>query len=126
MPKISVVIPVYNTGALLDRTLRSITNQSLQDIEIICVDDGSTDDSLRFLKEWERNDARIQVIAFPENKGVSCARNTGLDAARAPYVYFMDSDDLLDADALRVCCEYAERTRADFIFFDFLKLSCAI
>lgn len=115
MPKISVVIPVYNTGALLDRTLRSITNQSLQDIEIICVDDGSTDDSLRFLKEWERNDARIQVIAFPENKGVSCARNTGLDAARAPYVYFMDSDDWIDGDYLEALFSKAQKTNHDVV-----------
>jgi glycosyltransferase involved in cell wall biosynthesis len=115
MPKVSVVIPVYNTGAYLDRTLKSMTDQTLQDIEIICVDDGSSDDSLHVLKKWERNDARVHVIAFPENRGVCSARNAGLDAALAPYVYFMDSDDWLDADFLEAMYSKADETGQDVV-----------
>ena len=115
MPKVSVVIPVYNTGVLLDRTLKSITDQTLKDIEIICVDDGSTDDSLIYLKKWEQYDTRIQVIAFPENKGVSCARNAGLDAALAPYIYFMDSDDWIDGDFLDAMYSKAQETGHDVV-----------
>ena len=100
MPKISVVIPVYNTGSLLDRTLASVTRQTLSDLEIICVDDGSTDDSLAMLKAWEARDPRVRIIAFPENGGVSRARNAGIDAAVAPYIYFLDSDDWIDDDYL--------------------------
>ena len=115
MPKVSVVIPVYNTGAQLDRTLKSITDQTLQDIEIICVDDGSCDNSLLVLKEWEQSDARVHVIAFKENKGVSFARNTGIDAARAPYIYFMDSDDWLDGDFLEAMYSKALETGHDVV-----------
>lgn len=110
MPKVSVVIPVYNTGALLDRTLGSVTRQTLSDIEIICIDDCSTDDSLTILRRWEQQDTRIRVIAFPDNGGVSRARNAGIDAARAPYIYFLDSDDWIDDDYLEAMYSKAMET----------------
>ena len=78
MPKVSVVIPVYNTEALLDRTLTSVTRQTLSDIEIICIDDGSKDNSLTILQSWQARDSRMRVIALPENGGVSRARNIGI------------------------------------------------
>lgn len=96
MPSVSVVIPVYNTGSLLDRTLGSVTRQTLADIEIICVDDCSTDDSLMILHAWEQRDPRIRVIPLPDNGGVSRARNTGIDKSRGEYIYFLDSDDWID------------------------------
>ena len=115
MPKISVVIPVYNTGHFLDRTLASITRQTLQDLDIICVNDGSTDNSLEILRKWEKNDPRVRVIAFPENRGVSSARNCGMDLAMAPYLYFMDSDDWLDDDYLESMYSKALETGHDIV-----------
>ena len=79
--KVSVIIPVYNTGAYLRRCLDSVTGQTYQDIEIICVDDGSTDDSGEICEEYAKKDARICVI-HKENGGASSARNAGLEIVR--------------------------------------------
>ena len=115
MPKVSVVIPVYNTGSLLDRTLTSVTRQTLADIEIICVDDCSKDDSLAILKAWARKDPRVRVITFEQNGGVSRARNAGMDAAVSPYIYFLDSDDWIDADYLEAMYAKAQETGQDVV-----------
>ena len=115
MPKISVIIPVYNTGALLDRTLSSLTRQTLPEIEIICVDDCSTDNSLAILKQWAQKDQRVRVIALPKNGGVSRARNTGFDAATAPFVYYLDSDDWIDDDYLEAMYAKALETGQDVV-----------
>lgn len=98
MPKISVVVPVYNTAKYLNKCLDSLTAQTLSDIEIICVNDCSTDDSLKILKEYEAKDARIKLIDFAENKGVSVARNRGIDAATGDYLGFVDADDSVAPD----------------------------
>jgi len=115
MLKISVVIPVYNTGALLDRTLASVTQQTLADLEIICVDDCSTDDSLGILEQWARRDPRVRVIALKENGGVSLARNRGMDESRGKYIYFLDSDDWIDADYLEAMYTKALETGQDVV-----------
>lgn len=115
MPLVSVVIPVYNTGDLLGRTLDSVTRQTLSDIEILCIDDCSTDHSLSILQSWEARDSRIRVIALPENGGVSHARNTGIDAAVSPYLYFLDSDDWIDDDYLEVMLAKACETCQDVV-----------
>jgi glycosyltransferase involved in cell wall biosynthesis len=95
-PKVSVIIPVYNTAPYLRRCLDSVCGQTLRDIEIICVNDGSTDGSPEILREYAAQDARVRVIDFAGNKGVSIARNTGMDAARGEYIGFVDSDDYID------------------------------
>ena len=100
MPEVSVIIPVHNTEALLDRTLGSLLRQTLRDIEILCVDDGSTDGSLGVLQAWAQKDPRIRVIAFPQNRGVAAARNAGFAESRGDYVYYLDSDDWIDDDHL--------------------------
>lgn len=115
MPCISVIIPVYNTGDLLHRTLASVTQQTLTDIEILCIDDGSEDNSLTVLHSWEQRDPRVRVTHFEQNKGVSAARNAGIDAARAPYLYFMDSDDWLDDDFLESMYAKAQETGQDVV-----------
>lgn len=81
MPILSVIIPVYNVSFYLEECLSSVVHQSLQDIEIICINDGSTDNSLEILKKWGKKDNRI-VILNQENKGVSAARNEGLKIAK--------------------------------------------
>ncbi|MCR5680739.1 MAG: glycosyltransferase [Prevotella sp.] len=118
MIKVSVILPVYNVAPYLGDTFESIIHQSLKDIEIIAVNDGSTDDSATIIKHYCQQDPRI--VAFSqENRGQSAARNLALQHARGQYIYMMDSDDLLgDADALQTCYDYAEKNKADFIFFD--------
>jgi len=117
MPKVSVIVPVYNVESYLNECLDSILNQTLRDIEIICVNDGSTDSSLRVLEEYRRKDARVKVIS-QWNGGLSCARNTGLRAARGEYVYFIDSDDYIETNALEYLYQEARKDQLDILFFD--------
>lgn len=112
---VSVIIPVHNTEALLDRTLGSVAVQTLRDIEIICVDDGSTDGSLAILRSWEMRDKRVRVIAFECNRGVSAARNAGFDASSGAYVYYLDSDDWIDPGYLEAMHTKALETGQDVV-----------
>lgn len=97
-PKVSVIIPVYNTEKYLRECLDSVVNQTLKDIEIICVDDGSTDGSLEILREYEAKDGRVRVLTQP-NSGSGPARNNGIISARGEFVAFMDADDYYPEDA---------------------------
>ena len=115
---LSVIIPVYNVEKYLAECLDSVCSQTQKDIEIICIDDGSTDGSAAILDDYARRDPRVRVIR-QANVGVGAARNRGLDIATGRYVYFIDSDDwLADENALSVLCETAEREQTDIIFFD--------
>ncbi len=105
--KISIIMPVYNTDKYLSDTLDSIIGQTYKDFELIIINDGSTDDSLRIAEKYARSDERIKIIDQP-NKGVSEARNTGIDLASGEWIYFMDSDDLMDADMLRNLIDESE------------------
>lgn len=118
MIKVSIILPVYNVAPYLEEAFRSIVGQSLQEIEIIAVNDGSTDGSEAIIERFKHQDSRI--ISFSQtNQGQSAARNVALQHARGRYIYMMDSDDVLaDPDALSTCYDYAERNQADFIFFD--------
>lgn len=97
MPKVSIIIPVYNVEKYLRNNLTSVTNQTLKDIEIICINDGSKDSSLDIINEFTQKDSRIKVIN-QENKGLSTARNTGIDIATGEFIAFLDSDDYVDLD----------------------------
>ena len=99
MPKVSVIIPVYNVENYLRECLDSIVNQTLKDIEIILVDDGSTDSSLSICNEYAQKDNRITVLT-QQNKGVGAARNKGLERATGDYLYFLDSDDFIKLETL--------------------------
>ncbi len=114
---VSVVIPVYNTEEYLREALDSIVNQTLKDIEIICVNDGSTDGSAEILGEYAKKDSRISIIT-QENKGLSCARNAGIMKAKGKYIYFMDSDDILEANTLEELIPVMEEKELDVFFFD--------
>lgn len=118
MIKVSVILPVYNVAPYLDETFASLLSQTLQEIEIIAVNDGSKDNSEDIIKKYALQDARISYFS-QENQGQSVARNLALQHAKGEYIYMMDSDDVLaNPDALRICYEYAEQNKADFIFFD--------
>lgn len=118
MPFISVIIPVYNTAQYLKDAVGSIMNQTIHDIEIIVVNDGSTDDSERIIHELMSNDERIQYYALPNNQGQSVARNEALKYAEGEYIYFMDSDDILLPNALEKCYELCKRKELQVLFFD--------
>lgn len=113
MCSISVVIPVYNAAPFIGKCVESVLGQTLADIEVICVDDHSTDNSLEVPRSI--TDPRLKVVAFPENRGVSAARNAGLDAAEGKYVFFLDSDDWLDTDYLEVMLRMAEEHGDDIV-----------
>lgn len=114
MPEISIIIPVYNTAPYLAECLESVCSQTLSDIEIICINDGSTDNSLQILKDFETKDPRITIVD-QKNAGVSAARNGGLKVATGKYVGFVDSDDTLKATYLEVLYEAAQRYRTDLV-----------
>lgn len=116
MVKISVIVPVYNTESYLRQCIDSILNQTFEDIEIICVNDGSTDGSLDILTDFEKRDTRVKVYT-QENQGVGVARNRGLEYACGEYVYFMDSDDYLNDNALEDVLDIIEEKHADFVMF---------
>lgn len=119
-PKVSVIIPIYNVEPYLRECLDSVVNQTLRDIEIICVNDGSTDNSGAILAEYAALDERITVIT-QENGGLSAARNAGMDIAKGKYIYFIDSDDYIDLDALEVLYNRAEELEVDVLCFDFSR-----
>ena len=98
-PLVSVVVPVYNVERFLDECVESVLKQTMQDFDIILVDDGSTDSSGKSCDELAEKDNRIKVI-HRENGGLSAARNTGFSAATGTYVYYLDSDDWIKSDTL--------------------------
>lgn len=110
-PKISVIIPVYNVEKFLKRCLDSVLNQTLKDIEIICVNDGSTDNSLKIIEEYKKFE-NIKIIN-QKNSGLSVARNIGLKHASADYVAFLDSDDFVDSDFYEKLFNSIEKEKAD-------------
>ncbi|MFA5650342.1 MAG: glycosyltransferase [Proteiniphilum sp.] len=116
-PKVSVIIPVYNTEAYVEAAVRSIMNQTLRDIEIIIINDGSTDNSLSVIKKLAGEDVRVQYFS-QVNQGQSVARNAGVEKAEGKYLYFMDSDDFLNENALEQCYLKSEELKIDFILFN--------
>jgi glycosyltransferase involved in cell wall biosynthesis len=116
-PSISVIVPVYNTEEYLTECLESVTNQTFKNIEIICVNDGSTDGSLDILEKYQKKDSRIIVIDS-KNGGVSSARNKGIKASRGDYITFVDSDDYLGLDTYEKCFKKIKETESDILVFD--------
>ncbi|MCL2807144.1 MAG: glycosyltransferase [Coriobacteriia bacterium] len=115
--KVSVIVPVYNTEEYLEECLSSVIRQSLSAIEILCVNDGSTDGSAAILERYAKKDKRIKVIT-QENSGLSVARNTGLNSAQGTYVNFLDSDDLLPWCALEHLYALASTKNLDLLFYE--------
>ena len=117
MPKISIIIPVYNVENYLSECLDSIISQTLKDIEIICINDGSTDNSLKILQEYKTKDNRITIID-KKNEGSGIARNIGMAGAKGEYIYFADSDDwLADCSVLEKIYNAAEKNCLDILIF---------
>ena len=113
--KISVIIPVYNVEKYLDRCINTVISQTLKDIEIILVDDGSPDNCPYICDEWAKKDERIKVI-HKQNEGLGFARNTGLEIANGEYVTFVDSDDYISMDGLSTLYSYACQGHYDIVY----------
>lgn len=118
MPKISVIIPVYNCELYIERCLESLLNQTLQDLEIILVDDGSKDNSLKVISKF--SDSRIKQIS-QENQGQSKARNAGLDIATGEFIGFVDADDWVDLDFYEKLYNAAVNNDSDIAMADFVR-----
>lgn len=115
MKKVSVVIPVYNVEKYLSKCLDSVCNQTLKDIEIICVNDCSTDSSLSLLEAYAKKDKRIRIVNRKTNGGLAAARNSGLDVAEGEYVAFVDSDDYISLDFCEKLIEVSSNGKFDII-----------
>lgn len=115
-PKVSVIIPVYNTEQYLRQCLDSVTQQTLKEIEIICVNDGSTDNSLKILQEYAARDNRITIIS-QKHLHAGVARNAGMMVARGKWIHFLDSDDFVSTDTYDKLIKLTDENQADFIKF---------
>ena len=121
MDRVSIIIPVYNAGAYLERSLKSICEQSFSNLEIILVDDGSTDDSPGLCDEWALKDYRIRVY-HQKNGGVSVARNMGLTLASGEYVMFVDADDWIAPDTVQTLYELLQEHQADVSTCQYIEI----
>lgn len=121
-PLVSVIVPVYNSAEYVGRCVESIINQEYQNLDIIIVDDGSTDGSAAILDAYQGQDSRVRVF-HRENSGVSASRNFGLDMARGEYVQFADSDDWLTPDSTKLLVRMAHKASCDMVIGDFYRVN---
>jgi len=121
IPHVSLIIPVYNVEKYLEKCLDSAVNQTLKKIEIIIVNDGSTDGSLTIIESYAKNDPRIQVIT-QKNGGLSAARNTGIKAASGEYIAFLDSDDYVKKELIEETYNKATKEKVDIVVYGYDKI----
>ena len=117
MCQVSVLVAVYNSAKYIRRCMDSLLAQTLKDIQIICVDDCSTDESLEILNKYADTDPRIDVISLKENRGQAHARNEGLSLAGGKYITFVDSDDWLEPQCIGECLNIINKNKLDFLQF---------
>lgn len=116
--KVSIIIPVYNVGNYLDRCIKSILGQTEKNIEILCIDDCSTDNSLSILMNYAKTDERLHIFKNQHNFGQAYSRNVGLDAAKGEFITFVDSDDYIDNRAIEEMYDIAIKRKLDLLFCD--------
>lgn len=117
MVKLSIIVPIYNTGIYLHKCIKSILSQKLEDFELILVDDGSKDDSSAICDEYAKQDTRVKVI-HKQNEGVSVARNAGISIAEGEYIGFVDSDDWIETDMYEILYNIAVSKDCDIVMCD--------
>ena len=117
---ISIIVPVYNTENYLEKCLYSLVNQTYKNIEIIIIDDGSTDNSMNIIQKFVLADNRVKVIS-QKNQGLSGARNTGMNNANGDYIMFIDSDDWIEIDTCEKAINASEKYNADVVFWSYIK-----
>jgi len=115
MEKVSIVIPIYNASKYMDICLDSVLNQSYKNIEVIAVNDKSTDNSLQILKSYKTKFNNLKIVDLKENKGVSHARNMGIDSSKGDYIFFIDSDDFIDKSSIQNLISTAHKYSADVV-----------
>lgn len=115
MATVSVIIPVYNVEEYIERCIRSLLNQTFKDIEMIFIDDCSTDSSIKILKKYAKKDPRIKILCLEKNSGVAVTRNRGLEVASGEYLSFIDPDDAIDLNFYESLYKKAEETNADIV-----------
>ena len=120
MPKLSIILPIYNVEKYLNKCIESIINQTLDDIEIICIDDKSTDSSLDILKDYAQKDKRIKVITLTKNQGQGIARNIGINLAKGEYLGFVDPDDWIDNEMYQTMYNQAKKLNSDIVICNYL------
>ena len=118
MPQVSIIIPVRNAARHLRECLDSVLSQSLRDVEVICVDNGSADESLSILEDYAAADSRVKVMRCESGRGAGAARNVGLSAATGNWLHFVDADDVVLEDAEKSIVDFAERDGADIVVFN--------
>lgn len=121
MPKISVIVPIYNAENNIKRCIESVLNQDYFDFELLLIDDGSKDESLTIIQDYAQMDSRIKVIS-QKNQGVSCARNTGINLAIGDYITFLDSDDQYQPNYLSRMLEAINKTNADLVISGYKRI----
>lgn len=114
-PQISIIVPIYNTEKYLRNCLLSLQNQSMQDFEVILINDCTPDNSMEIVNDFIQSDSRFHLIQHKENRGLGCARNTGIENANGKYINFLDSDDRLPRNALNMLIENAMKSDADMV-----------
>jgi len=118
---VSIVVPVYNVEKLVERCIQSILNQTYNNLEIIMVNDGSTDNSLHILTHYQDQDKRIKIID-QKNQGLSGARNSGIKYAKGDYILFVDSDDIIESSLIADCLELIQKDKSDIIVYGYKKV----
>lgn len=122
MPVFSVIVPVYNVEQYIDRCIQSILDQSYRNFELILVDDGSSDNSGTICDKYVVDDKRVKII-HQENKGLSAARNVGMELAKGEYLYFVDSDDWIEKETLQVLADEIRLNKSDVIIFGYKEVT---
>jgi len=114
-PKVSVIIPCYNSEKHLQKAVNSVINQSLDELQIILIDDGSSDKTATLLQQYKMRDNRVEVVMHQKNKGLGPARNSGIEKATGDFLFFLDSDDYIHQNALEVLYEQAHKNNLDIL-----------
>ena len=121
MEKISVIFPIYNVEKYLKKSIESVRNQTYENLEIILVDDGSTDNSGKICDKIAKSDERVKVI-HKQNGGLATARNTGYQESTGTYLMYIDSDDIVKKDVVKNCVEAIEKEDSDVVIFGYEKV----
>lgn len=121
--KVSVIVPVYNVEQYIEKTLTCIVNQTIREIEIILINDCSTDNTIEVIKKFIEKDSRIKLVNFYQNQGSSVARNVGIKMSKGKYITFLDSDDLFDYEMIEKMYDLAIKKNADIVTCGFMEVS---
>ena len=117
---LSITLATYNVEEFIEESIESIINQTYKDFELICIDDGSSDNTLSILRKYEASDSRIKVIAKKVNEGLAVARNESLKLAKGKYITFLDGDDIYDETLFEKAVKLAEKEQSDIVYWDYV------